>query len=48
MIGDDELPQIFGAWLRETGMGAEIEKNLPQVMPETREYIFSTRVGMWG
>jgi len=48
VIGDDELPQIFGAWLRETGMGAEIEKNLPQVMPETREYIFSTRVGMWG
>jgi len=47
VIGDDKLPELLGAWLRETGMGAEIEKNLPQVLPKTKSYIFKSRLGIW-
>ena len=36
VIGDDELPQIFGIWLRESGMGVEVERNLPHVLPNAR------------
>ena len=48
VIGDDQLPELLGTWLKESGMGAEVEKNLPQVLPESRSYILSARLGMFG
>jgi hypothetical protein len=48
VISDDQLPELLGNWLRESGMGAEIEKNLPQVLSGTKEFILKSRFGMFG
>ena len=48
IIGSEELPAALAAWLKSSGMDAEIEKNLPQVLPSTKEYIHRQRLGMFG
>lgn len=48
VIGDDQFPTLLGTWLRESGMGAKIEKNLPQVLPKAKEYIFSMLLYRFG